>query len=75
MLFRSRMIYGRSPVGMVLRRPDGTEIAAKRGTRTVRVIGEPSELILHAFSRRQHQVEIEGNEADVLAVEDLRRSF
>ena len=71
----AKVFYGRSPVGVVLRRPDGTEIAAKRGPRTVCLSGEPSELILHAFSRRQHQVEIEGNEADVLAVEDLRRSF
>src|SRR5690606_37635999 len=69
----ARMIYGRSPVGVVLRRPDGTEIAAKRGPRTVRVIGEPSELILHAFGRKELQVTFEGNEADVLAMEDLRR--
>ncbi|MGI8307624.1 TIGR03085 family metal-binding protein [Saccharopolyspora hattusasensis] len=71
----AKMFYGRSPVGVVLRRPDGTEIAAKRGPRTVRFSGEPSELILHAFSRRAAKVTVEGNEADVLAVEDLRRSF
>ncbi|MCI2420354.1 TIGR03085 family metal-binding protein [Saccharopolyspora sp. K220] len=71
----AKMFYGRSPVGVVLRRPDGTEIAAKRGPRTVRIIGEPSELILHAFSRRAAKVDFDGNEADFLAVEDLRRSF
>ncbi|MGP4018157.1 TIGR03085 family metal-binding protein [Saccharopolyspora sp. 5N708] len=71
----AKMFYGRSPVGVVLRRADGTEIAAKRGPRTVRIIGEPSELILHAFSRRAAKVIFEGNDADVLAVEDLRRSF
>jgi uncharacterized protein (TIGR03085 family) len=71
----AKMFYGRSPVGVVLRRPDGTEIAAKRGPRTVRFIGEPSELILHAFGRRATKITSEGNEADVLAVEDLRRSF
>ncbi|MCX2732926.1 TIGR03085 family metal-binding protein [Saccharopolyspora sp. NFXS83] len=71
----AKVFYGRSPVGVVLRRPDGTEIAAKRGPRTVRISGEPSELLLHAFSRRQVRVDIDGNDADVLAVEDLRRSF
>ncbi len=70
----AKVFYGRSPVGVVLRRPDGTEIAAKRGPRTVRILGEPSELILHAFGRREAKVSFEGNEADVLAVEDLRRS-
>lgn len=71
----ARVFYGRSPVGVVLRRPDGTEIAAKSGPRTVRISGEPSELLLHAFSRRAAKVTFDGNDADVLAVEDLRRSF
>jgi uncharacterized protein (TIGR03085 family) len=70
-----RLIYGRSPVGVVLHRPDGTEIAAKRGPRTVRILGEPSELVLHAFGRREAKVTFDGNDADVLAVEDLRRSL
>ncbi|GAA4619204.1 TIGR03085 family metal-binding protein [Saccharopolyspora hordei] len=71
----ARVFYGRSPVGVVLRRPDGTEIAAKSGPRTVRINGEPSELVLHAFSRRAAKVTFDGNDADVLAVEDLRRTF
>ncbi len=71
----AKIFYGRSPVGVTLRRPDGSEIAAKQGPRTVRVLGEPSELILHAFSRDVARVSFEGNDADVLAVEDLRRSF
>ncbi|MBA8823385.1 uncharacterized protein (TIGR03085 family) [Saccharopolyspora lacisalsi] len=71
----AKVFYGRSPVGVTLRRPDGSEIAAKQGPRTVRILGEPSELILHAFSRNVARVSFEGNDADVLAVEDLRRSF
>ncbi|GAA4829720.1 TIGR03085 family metal-binding protein [Saccharopolyspora rosea] len=71
----AKVFYGRSPVGVVLRRPDGTEIQARRGPRTVRIVGEPSELVLHAFSRRGAQVTFEGNDADVLAMEDVRRSF
>ncbi|MDR7300624.1 TIGR03085 family metal-binding protein [Haloactinomyces albus] len=71
----AKVFYGRSPVGVTLRRPDGHEIAAKSGPRTVRVVGEPSELILHAFSRRENRATVEGNEADVLAMEDLRRTM
>lgn len=70
----AKVFYGRSPVGVVLRRPDGTELQAKRGPRTVRILGEPSELVLHAFSRPA-RVEFEGNDADVVAMQDLRRSF
>lgn len=70
-----KLFYGRSPVGVVLRRPDGTEIAAKRGPRTVRIQGEPGELLLHAFGRREVRVTFDGNDADVLAMEDLRRSL
>lgn len=70
----ARLVHGRSPVGVVLRRPDGTEIAAKRGPRTVRIEGQPSELVLHTLGRRVAQVGFEGNEADILAMEDLRRS-
>lgn len=71
----ARVFYGRSPVGVVLRRTDGTEIAAKRGPRTVRVVGEPSELVLYAFGRKEANVTFDGNEADILAMQDLRRSF
>ncbi|QUH00929.1 TIGR03085 family protein [Saccharopolyspora erythraea] len=71
----AKVFYGRSPVGVVLRRPDGTEIAARRGPRTVRINGETGELLLHAFGRKQVRVTFDGNEADVLAVEDLRRSL
>lgn len=71
----ARIFYSRSPVGVVLRRKDGTEIAAKRGPRTVRIVGEPSELVLYAFGRKEANVTFDGNEADILAMQDLRRSF
>lgn len=71
----ARVFYGRSPVGVTLRRPDGTEIAAKQGPRTVRMLGEPSELTMHAFGRTRAEVVFEGEAADISAAEDLRRSF
>lgn len=71
----AKFFYSRSPVGVTFRRPDGTEISAKQGPRTVRFFGEPSELLLHAFGRKEARVQSEGNEADIAAVEDLRRGF
>ncbi len=71
----AKVVYGRSPVGVALRRPDGTEVAAKSGPRTVRILGEVGELVLHAASRRAARVTFEGNEADVHVVEDVRRRF
>lgn len=71
----ARVVYGRSPVGVVLRRPDGTEIAAKRGPRTARISGQPSELVLHALGRDVAQIDFDADPADRAAVEDLRRSL
>ncbi|PRW64428.1 TIGR03085 family metal-binding protein [Actinopolyspora mortivallis] len=71
----ARYFYGRSPVGVVLRREDGYEIAARNGPRTVRILGPSEELLLHAFGRKPVRVRVEGNEADVVAVEDLRRGL
>lgn len=71
----AKYFYGRSPVGVVLRSEDGHEISARNGPRTVRILGPAGELLLHAFGRKPALVRFEGNEADVVAVEDLRRSF
>lgn len=70
-----RRSYGRSPVGVVLERPDGrraTVRAAGAGTVTLR--GEPSELLLHAFGRDQVRVEFVGAAEDVAVVTGLDRS-
>ncbi|MGH3826526.1 MAG: TIGR03085 family metal-binding protein, partial [Pseudonocardiaceae bacterium] len=50
--------YRRSPVGVVLRRPDGTERVARRGRRSVTVIGPPEELTLHAYGRAEAMVDL-----------------
>lgn len=64
----ARMLYQRSPVGVVLRRPDGAEIAARPGDRVVTISGEPGELLLHGFGRTAVRVEVGGAEADVAAL-------
>jgi uncharacterized protein (TIGR03085 family) len=59
----ARVLGRRSPVGLVLRRPDGQTAVAHKGSPVVTVIGEPTELTLFAFGR-QHaaKVETEGDE-------------
>jgi uncharacterized protein (TIGR03085 family) len=70
-----RLFYRHSPVGVVLRRPDGTEHTARPGERTVVIIGEPGELLLHAFGRDAIKVRFEGDPADVAALADSRRGL
>ncbi|MEU2850685.1 TIGR03085 family metal-binding protein [Streptomyces syringium] len=58
----ARMLGRRSPVGLVLRRPDGRTAVAHRGTPVVTVTGEPGELTLFAFGRQDAaRVELEGD--------------
>ena len=59
----SARITGRkSPVGIVLRRPNGQTVVARKGTPVVTVTGEPGELLLFAYGRQQvAQVETEGD--------------
>ncbi|MGP3991452.1 TIGR03085 family metal-binding protein [Streptomyces sp. 3N207] len=61
-------MYGRkSPVGLVLRRPNGQTAVANRGTPVVTAVGAPSELLLFAFGRQEHaDVELDGDK-DALA--------
>jgi uncharacterized protein (TIGR03085 family) len=70
-LERSARLLGRkSPVGMVLRRPDGRTAVAHRGTPVVTVTGGPGELTMFAFGRQeQANVELEG---DTDAISRLR---
>ncbi|MBF6046842.1 TIGR03085 family protein [Streptomyces sp. NRRL B-1677] len=58
----ARMLGRRSPVGLVLRRPDGRTAVARRGAPVVTVTGEPAELTLFAFGRQTAaRVELEGD--------------
>ncbi|MGR8011125.1 TIGR03085 family metal-binding protein [Streptomyces hypolithicus] len=58
----SRVLGRKSPVGMVLRRPDGQTAVAHRGTPVVTVTGEPGELLLFAFGRQDSaRVEVDGD--------------
>jgi uncharacterized protein (TIGR03085 family) len=73
--FTARVTYGASPVGVVLRRPDGERLVAKRGANGVVLTGEVSELVMHAFGRDQARVEFTGDAQAVSAVQALNRSL
>ncbi|MGW1195337.1 TIGR03085 family metal-binding protein [Streptomyces sp. NPDC002536] len=62
----ARVLGRRSPVGLVLRRPDGRTAVARKGAPVVTVTGEPTELILFAFGRQKAaEVELEGDDMAV----------
>ncbi|GII76895.1 TIGR03085 family protein [Sphaerisporangium rufum] len=66
----ARLLLRRSPVGVVLRHPDGRKIGGRRAEPHVIVTGEPAELLLFVFGRQDHaEVSFEGDPA---AVERLR---
>lgn len=63
----SKLLVRRSPVGVVLQRADtGQRIVAKKGEPSVTLIGDPLELVLRLYGRRQCRVEVVG-EPDVVA--------
>ncbi|GAA3172481.1 MULTISPECIES: TIGR03085 family metal-binding protein [Streptomyces] len=58
----AKLLGRKSPVGLVLRRPDGRTAVAQRGAPVVTVVGEPGELTLFTFGRqRAAKVELEGD--------------
>jgi uncharacterized protein (TIGR03085 family) len=71
----ARVLYRNSPVGVVLRTPDGSECTARHGARSVTVVGSPEELTLHAFGRDEAIVEIEGNQVDVASLRGSQRGL
>ncbi|KIF01383.1 hypothetical protein PL81_35910 [Streptomyces sp. RSD-27] len=62
----ARLTGRRSPVGLVLRRPDGRTAVARKGVPVVTVTGEPGELTLFCFGRQAAaQVDLEGRKEAV----------
>ncbi|WP_274557313.1 TIGR03085 family metal-binding protein [Streptomyces spiramyceticus] len=69
----ARLLGRKSPVGVVLRRPDGQTAVAHRGTPVVTVTGEPGELVLFAFGRQDAaKVELEGDEAAIARLAEVK---
>ncbi|UWE08962.1 TIGR03085 family metal-binding protein [Actinacidiphila bryophytorum] len=69
----ARLLGRRSPVGLVLRRPDGQTVVAHRGSPVVTVTGEPAELALYAFGRQASaDVVTEGDKSAVTSAQAAR---
>ncbi len=71
----SRILFRRSPVGLALRRPEGATQVVATGQGMVTVVGDPGELVLHAFGRDAARVEIDGLPADVEAYRAVPRGL
>ncbi|MEV8436545.1 TIGR03085 family metal-binding protein [Actinosynnema sp. NPDC051121] len=71
----ARLMYRKSPVGVVLRRPDGEVIVARRGADPVVLTGQVSELVVHVFGRAAARVEYDGEDGAVRLVRGLDRSM
>jgi uncharacterized protein (TIGR03085 family) len=68
-----RIMARRSPVGLVLRRPNGQTVVARKGTPVVTVTGDPGELLLFAFGRqRVARVETDGDPEAVAHLREAR---
>ena len=69
----ARLLARTSPTGVALRRSDtGELIIAKGGTPAVTLIGEPLELLLRLYGRRECVVDVEGPEETVALFESAR---
>jgi uncharacterized protein (TIGR03085 family) len=71
----ARLLYRHSPVGVVLRTPEGWQCTARRAERSVVLVGCPEELTLHSFGRDRAAVEIEGDHIDVARLQSSQRGL
>ncbi|MFC5993178.1 TIGR03085 family metal-binding protein [Pseudonocardia hispaniensis] len=70
-----RVLLRRIPTGVLLRRPDGEQQVVRTGRGLVTVVGEPGELVLHAFGRSAARIELEGSAADLDAYRSAPRGL
>ncbi|WP_345384579.1 TIGR03085 family metal-binding protein [Pseudonocardia yuanmonensis] len=71
----SRVMLRRSPVGVVLRRPEGAAHVVKTGPGLVTLVGDPGEIVLHLFGRDAARVEVEGIASDVELYKGVSRGL
>lgn len=72
----ARIMGRRSPVGLVLRRPNGQVAVAHKGAPVVTVTGEPGELLIFASGRQgAARVTVEGDEEAVAKLRAARLGF
>ncbi len=71
----AKLNFKSSPVGVVLRRPDGTTSTARKGDAVVTLTGDPVELVLVAFGRTANQVRIDGDADDIARFKASKRGI
>jgi uncharacterized protein (TIGR03085 family) len=71
----AKLAYRRSPVGVVLRRPDGEAVTAKSGPNPVILSGQVGELVMFTAGRGAAKVEFDGDPAAVSALKTLDTSM
>lgn len=70
----ARVLGRKSPVGLVLRRPDGQTAVGHRGTPVVTVTGEPGELTMFAFGRQATaRVELDGDPDAITKLNEMKQ--
>jgi uncharacterized protein (TIGR03085 family) len=67
-----RLHYRRAPVGVRVVRPDDGSVLVKRGSPVVTLAGDPGELLLYGYGRRDHALVTEDAPPDAVAA--LRRA-
>jgi uncharacterized protein (TIGR03085 family) len=70
-----RLNFRKSPVGVILRMPDGREARVKTGPAPVAVVGAPMDLLLYAFGRDAVNVTFDGPESAVKSLQTAARGL
>lgn len=72
-----RLMFRKSPVGVVLAPAERDELTVHKGDSSVRLVGEPSEIALVAFGRASDRtrVVVQGEPTDVAAFEASERGI
>lgn len=72
-----RLLFRKSPVGVVLRSAGREDIEVKKGDPGVILVGQPGEIVLHAFGRHLDKVRlvVQGERKDVEAFEASPRGL
>jgi uncharacterized protein (TIGR03085 family) len=70
-----RLNFRKSPVGVVLRMPDGREATVKKGPDPVTIVGAPMDLLLYAFGRDAVNVTFEGPESAIKSLQSTTRGM
>lgn len=72
----SRLMFRKSPVGIILTRPDGQRHVAKKAPNAVSIAGPVPELMLYAFGRIDHcLVTFEGGESALKIIKGYKPSL